>query len=144
MLFRKKPPRLSRDVSFATIPVRNELLEYEEDEQGLVSVKIPRKDTRWVKAMSKIMYVPASRVISLDEIGSYVWRMCDGKTTVKELIDDFRTKYKLSRKEAEIFMVTFLRTLTQKGIIGLAVPTAEPGQEEPSSAKNQGRQNVTK
>ncbi|KPJ62864.1 MAG: hypothetical protein AMS15_02500 [Planctomycetes bacterium DG_23] len=136
MAFRKKPRGLSRDESFATIPVRNQLLEYQEDEEGLVSIKIPRKDTRLVKAMSKMMYVPPSRVISLDEIGSYVWRMCDGQTTVRQIIDDFRKTHKLSRKEAEIFIVTFLRTLAKKGIIGLAVPSVPSGTSQTISSKS--------
>lgn len=136
MVFKKKPRRLSRDESLATVPVRNELLEYEEDEKGLASIKIPRKDTWWVKAMSKIMYVPSSKVVSLDEVGSYVWRMCDGKTTVKELIEDFRKEFKLSRKEAEVSMVAFLRTLAQNGIIGLVVPSADSGTSEKASSQN--------
>jgi len=136
MVFKKKPRPLSREESLASIPVRNELLEFEEDEEGIVSVKIPRKDTWWVKVMSKIMYVPSSKVVSLDEVGSYVWRMCDGQTTVKELIEDFREKFKLSRKEAEISVVAFLRMLAQKGMIGLAVPSADTGASERGCTQN--------
>ena len=136
MVFKKKPQPLSREKSLASVPVRNELLEFEEDEKGLVSIKIPRKDTCWVKVMSKIMYVPSSKVFSLDEVGSYVWRMCDGQTTVKELMEDFQEKFKLSRKEAEISIVAFLRMLAQKGIIGLAVPSADPGASQSASTQN--------
>ena len=122
MWFRKKGPVLSREQSMAAMPIRNPMLEVEMDDEGQVHLSIPRKDKWWVKLLARVVYVPKRRRIALDELGSYVWELCDGKTTVRTVIDKFAKKYKLNRKEAEISMVTYLKQLAKKGIIGLQVP----------------------
>ena len=97
MLFRKKGPVLTRDQSMAAMPIRNPMLEVETDDEGLVHLSIPRKDKWWVKLLARVVYVPKRRRIALDELGSYVWELCDGKTTVRTVIDKFAKKYKLNR-----------------------------------------------
>ena len=42
--------------------------------------------------------------------------------TVRDIIQAMSTRYKLHRKEAEVSVVTYLRQLARKGLIGIAVP----------------------
>lgn len=122
MWFRKKQPVLSRKQSMASMPIRNPMLKVETDDDGIVHLSIPRKDAWWVKLLSRVFYVPKRRKLALDELGSCVWELCDGETTVRSLIDKFCKKYKLNRKEAEVSMVTYLKQLAKKGLIGIQVP----------------------
>ena len=79
---------------------------------------------RWGRFLSKLLRMEdMERRIALDEIGAYVWDMCDGETTVRTMIGRFTDKYKLNRKEAEVSMVEYLRTLAKKGLIGIIVPS---------------------
>ena len=82
---------------------------------------IPRRNNWWVELLSKVFYVPNRRTVVLDQIGSFLWQLCDGKNTVEQVITAIRTEYKLERKEAEVSSLTYLKQLTEKGLIGLAV-----------------------
>ena len=121
-LFKKQQPVLTREQSLASMPIRNPMLKWEPEDDGTVQILIPRKEGWWVDLLSRMVYVPKRRRIALDELGSYVWDQCDGETTVRSLIDKFARKYKLNRKEAEVSMVSYLKQLAKKGLIGIQVP----------------------
>lgn len=120
-LFRRRAKPLSREQSLTSIPVRNELIEEEESDEGYVRLLIPRRQDLWVKAVSRLFHVPKKRQITLDEIGSFVWRLCDGTNDVRAIIRALCTRYRLHRKEAEVSVVTYLRTLAKKRLLGIAV-----------------------
>jgi len=117
----QRRPVLDRQASLSARPLRNPLLEWERDEEGLVVVRVPRKDTRWVKALSKAFYIPPGKTFSLDEPGSFVWELCDGKTDVRTIVRRFAEQFRLTRKEAEISTLQYFRLLAKKGFVGLAV-----------------------
>ncbi len=130
--FRRKPqPELSREQSMAAMPIRNPALTVEREEDGTVQLLIPRSDAWWVRLLARLLYIPKRRRVALDELGSFVWELCDGETTVRMLIDKFAQKYKLNRKEAEVSMVTYLKQLAKKGLIGIQVPQKVDTGEEP-------------
>ena len=99
-------------------PARNELLKWERNDKGEAQITVTRQDTWKVKLLSKLFYVPKDRTITLDEVGSEVWQMCNGNTSVAQMIDSLRDKYKLDRKEAEVSLLSYLKTLGQKRFVG--------------------------
>lgn len=121
MLFRKKPPRLSRRDLLQSRPVRNTRLTWDQADEGEVALSIPRRAAWWITLLSRVFYVPSKRTVVLDEIGSWVWAQCDGQQTVEQLITTLRRRYKLEQKEAEVSMLTYLKQLAEKGLIGFAV-----------------------
>jgi len=131
-LFRRRRP-LSREQSLASIPVRNQAIEAEETEDGEVRLVIPLRQTWWARLLAKVFYVPKTRRVALDEVGSFVWGLCDGKHNVRQIIQALCERYRLHRKEAEVSVVAYLRQLARKGIIGIAV-LREAG-EEPSGKR---------
>ena len=119
---KEKAPKITREQMLGSKPMRNQAVSWEKDGDGEVLIRIPRGEYGWkIKLLSKFFYIPKDRKISLDEVGSQVWVMCDGETRVKDIIDALRKKYKLNRKEAEISLVTYLRELGKKGLVGFAV-----------------------
>ncbi len=120
-LFRKKPPPLPRRELLRAKPVRNERLTCEENSDGEIVLGIPRRKTWWINTLSRVFYVPSRRTVVLDKIGSFLWGLCDGRNTVDHVISTIRNEYKLERKEAEVSTLTYLKQLTEKGLIGLAV-----------------------
>lgn len=130
----RKRPVLDRRKSFSARPLRNPLLRWERDEEGLVRVRVPRKDTRWVKVLSRAFYIPEGKTFSLDEPGSFVWELCDGRNDVRTIIQRFAQHFKLTRKEAEVSTIEYFRLLARKGFVGLAV-------EEPASPPQTGKGN---
>jgi len=79
---------------------------------------VPRPDHWKVRLLSRLVYVPKRRKITLDEIGSAVWEMCDSKTSVARMIAHIEQTYKVNRKEAELSLLNYLKTLGEKGLIG--------------------------
>ena len=59
------------------------------------------------------------RQLQLDELGTAVWDLLDGKRTVRHVISKFAKAYQLHPREAEVSVTQFLRDLGKRGIIGL-------------------------
>jgi hypothetical protein len=119
LLRRQKP--LSREKSLSSIPVRNQAIEEERADDGNVRLVIPRREDWWVRAAARFFYVPQRRRVTLDEIGSFVWELCDGEHDVRQIIRALAERYKLHRKEAEVSVVAYLRTLAKRRFIAVAV-----------------------
>jgi len=133
----KKPiPELDRESSLNARPVLNRLVKTEEGENDHVVLLVPRRKTALVKAVSEIFKLPLTKQIALDEVGSYVIRLCDGANTVREMITKLSGKYRLSRREAEVSMLSFLRQLGRRGIIGFVIE--EDGSGETNHRKDVG------
>jgi hypothetical protein len=123
----RRPPPLSREQSLGSVPLRNAAVEAERTDDGEVRLAVPRRDACWVRVLARVLYVPKSRRVTLDELGSYVWDLCDGQHSVRQIIHALSERYRLHRKEAEVSVVAYLRLLTKRDLIGIAVlREAEP------------------
>lgn len=128
----KKRPDMDRTRVMKLFPLRNQLITWEVDEKGEASLVVPQKDKRWVRLASKLFMLPNKRVIVLDAIGTYVWKMCDGKHTISQIIKGVQNQHKLTRKEAETSLFTFIQQLGKRNFIAFAVPN--PQQKTPELA----------
>ena len=117
----KKRFGLTRDQALDAVPVRNELCREESTDAGLVRVLVPIRKTWVVGLMRRLTYAPEFRKIELDEIGSFVWRRCDGRTSVRVLVRQLCKEFRLSDREGEVSLTQYLRTLARRNLIGLAV-----------------------
>lgn len=123
MARKKKDQPLSREASFESRPLQNPDIKVDRSDDGSALLRLPTNPKRWVRLLARAMRIEnLERKVSLDELGTYVWDMCDGKTSVRKMIQRFAARYKLSRKEAEVSIVQYLRTLAKRGIIGILVP----------------------
>lgn len=59
--------------------------------------------------------------VELDEVGSFVWELCDGRRSVREMVACLAKKYKLSRKEAEASLTAFLRSLAGRNLVAIVI-----------------------
>ena len=105
----------------ASRPTRNESLSWENNDNGEVQVAIKRQETWKVRLLSKFFYIPRQRKITLDEVGSEVWQMCNGRNSVGKMIELLSEKYQLNRKEAEVSLLQYLKTLGQKRFVGFVL-----------------------
>ena len=113
--------KISREAMLGSKPVRNELVHWEQDDNGEVLITLTRQTGWKINLLAKIFYVPKERRVGLDEIGSEVWKMCDGKHTVARMIRSLADKYQLNRREAEVALTTYLKQLGKKRLVGFAV-----------------------
>jgi hypothetical protein len=68
----------------------------------------------------------ATKTFELDAIGVFVWRHCDGRHTVQQIIRKLATEYRLNLREAEVPTIKFLHTLARKGLIRFSVKKTQP------------------
>ena len=134
MLSFRKQPKIGREAMLNSRPARNDALEWSRNEAEEVVVTLRRADTPKVKLLSKLFWVPEQRTLVLDQIGSQVWDMCDGRTTVQAMIKRLSEVHKLNQKEAEISLLTYLKNLGNKRLVGFLVEKQDlPGGRKPRS-----------
>ena len=112
-------PRLDRDTALSARPERVPSVRCEDRDNGgtLVTLKLTRRRMfRWLGAP-----VEVEQSFGLDALGREVYDACDGKSSVKAIIKKFQTSRRVSRPEAEIAVTTFLKRLTAKGLVVMAV-----------------------
>lgn len=100
-------------------PVRNPNLEWEEQEDRVVLlVKHGNKKSWKLRIAQHFVTVPQDRRVVLDAIGTDVWQMTDGQTTIGHIAKTLAKKYKLSPREAELSLQQFFKELGRRGYIG--------------------------
>ncbi|MCW3050972.1 MAG: hypothetical protein JWN14_142, partial [Chthonomonadales bacterium] len=101
-------------------PGRNSLLTWEKRETGgtLLTVPQSQKAGKITKTVAKWLRAPTERQVELDEVGGYVWELCDGSHTVETIVQKTGRQYKMNRREAEVSVTMFLQMLHERNFIG--------------------------
>ena len=119
---RRNAPELDRKQALEAVPVLNQLVSVDRKADGTSVLNLPRKRTSMVRAVSTFFRLPPYKQIELDELGGYAVELCDGTNTVNDIIAQFAQRFQLHRREAEVSMLTYLKSLAKRGIIGFAIP----------------------
>jgi len=120
----------TRDDVLRSLPVRNSLVKWTKEESGEVSLVIPVAQKKHLQLLVRWMKLPDKRVVSLDEVGSYVWERCDGQTSFERIAEELAERFRLTRREAEASLAEFLRILGRRGMIGIVIPGAALAKED--------------
>ncbi|HEC80837.1 MAG TPA: PqqD family protein [Thermoplasmatales archaeon] len=67
--------------------------EYYIDENGFVRIKVPKFRNNLGKSICRLLHKEESFTANLDRIGSTVWNLCDGNTTVKQILDVLKKEF---------------------------------------------------
>ena len=137
------PPQLERRAALTLRPARNSLLKWETRETGETILTVPQnpKANRLTKRFARLLQVPTSRNIELDEVGGFVWELCDGSHTVETIVQQTGREYKMNRREAEVSVTMFLQMLHERNFIGFYKKTGSKKTEKPALS---GRKNEEK
>jgi len=123
------PKTLNRTESLACIPKQNDEIAWEQLDNGNIvfTYAIPLSSflTALHQKFSKNKAALPTKRLQLDQMGSFVWNLIDGKNSVKNIIKIFARDYKVTSQEAETAVAAFLKTLGQRGFIGLYDPNDE-------------------
>jgi len=118
-----KPAQLSRTDALRCIPVRNPMVVESRMDSGEMLLSYTETLKPWfagiLRRMNKASEIRRTRKLQLDILGTGVWDLVDGKSTVMEIIDSFAGIHQLYHKEAEVSVIQFLRELGRRGIIGM-------------------------
>ncbi len=132
----RKNGSLPRGEMLALRPLRNQAIAWEmkaDTETPGANLSVPRREDKFGQIVSRIFQVPATKTIELDEFGAAVWEKCDGRHSVEQLVVFTSNAYKLNRRQAEVSVVSFMRMLAQRRLIGLEA--SKPSVVRPNIAK---------
>jgi hypothetical protein len=124
-MFWSRKPKITRQQALAARPVQLAKCTVVEVQDGGAQLKVPIMPSR---IAGRIFRVPegTSKTFELEAIGYSVWKQCDGKTSVQQIIRRLSKQYNISLREIEVSTIAFLQTLVRKGLIGMAVPERKP------------------
>ncbi|WP_320007956.1 PqqD family protein [Maridesulfovibrio sp.] len=127
-LFSKKRqviPEMTRGEAMACKPVKNRDIDETRMENGLVMLSYPLRLKPLFADVAKRFGMwkdgaPPIKRLELDEMGTLVWDMIDGKNSVRMIAERFALKYKVLPREAEVATASFLRDLGKRGLIAFS------------------------
>ena len=89
---------------------------------GTLTLAVPtRKPPAWQRAFAWLIRVPAERLTVLDPVGAAIWKSCDGRHTVEEIVEKFAAQHHLSFHESRVSVTGYLTSLLRRGILAVAV-----------------------
>ncbi|MFH1292841.1 MAG: PqqD family protein [Pseudomonadota bacterium] len=115
--------QLTRGEALIYKPIKNLKIKEARLETGEVLLTYPTKMRPWIADLIRKFGGAVNEVqpkkLQLDELGTAVWDLMDGRRSVLQIIKGFAKKYDLQTREAEVAVTQFLRMLGKRGIIGL-------------------------
>ena len=118
---RKPQQQLTREQAMEARPVRNPALHWKVNDEDNVVITVERRADVPGKALGWLFMVPERRSLTLDDVGSLVWINCDGENTVSDLVTMLSSHLKVTRRETEVSLTEYLKTLGKRGMIGFMV-----------------------
>jgi len=105
------------------VPVRNEAVEITELPGGQIQLAYPLAIKPWFGRLADKVGLwdgrPMTKTVELDEMGTFVWCRIDGERSVRDIARAFTEAYQVQPREAELAVTAFIKTIGQRGIIGL-------------------------
>jgi hypothetical protein len=122
-LFKKKTKIAApadRHAALAFVPVIPEGIRQSHETGGCVRLHYAAAPGRLAALVRGAAPVP--RTLELDELGTAVWMLIDGRRPVSGIAQALAQRYKLHQSEAELSVSAFLRQLGRRGLIVLREP----------------------
>ena len=119
MLFsRTKEPKIDRRRSLSGVPVLNEGVQVAtEADRATLVVRRNRPNGFLARFQPRVL----ERTVKLDELGTFVLKQIDGQKDVLRIIDAFIGQYRINRREAELSIVAFIRSLAERRVISVVI-----------------------
>ena len=124
-VFKKKlkGPSISRAEALNRIPVKNSQISEKRLEGGEIVIHYPITVrplfAGLIKRFGGSEVQTQTKKLQLDELGTAVWDLVDGKRSVRQLVKTFAGMHRLEPREAEVSVTQFMRELGRRGLIAM-------------------------
>ena len=85
------------------------------EEDGIVKLKIIKFKSKVGRLLCKILRKPNYFLINFDEIGSFIWKRCNGKNSIEEILEELEEKF--GKEKMKERLMIFLNMLKRGGYI---------------------------
>jgi len=83
-------PTIDEFLSF--IPLRVGY-EWTVDDEGFVHITVPKFQGKWGTRLCRVLRRTQTFTADMDRLGSIVWLQCNGKNTVKDILEEVKKEY---------------------------------------------------
>lgn len=84
----------------------------------LYLIQNPKTAYRVIDGEGVIVHLDSSMLYSLNPVATLIWKMCDEKTTVKEIVDNFiKEEFEVESEVAEKDCLEFVHDFIDKGLL---------------------------
>ena len=105
------------------VPVRNLEVHEHPIDGGLIQLSYPLAVKPWFGVLAEKVGMwdkrPMIKTLELDEMGTFTWGLINGERSVRQIADEFAKFYEVQPREAELSVTAFIKTIGQRGILGL-------------------------
>ena len=106
----------------AATPSHNASAEVRPAGKGELRVTVKRRRPWYFRRPVSWFLDPNLRqTVTLDSMGTGVWRLCDGKRTVEEVIDEFARAHRLTFHEARVAATSYMKSLVERGALAMVM-----------------------
>lgn len=115
--------RLDLQTMATAIPSPNSYVTAVEGPDGTLTLEAPLEMTgsKLWSAMARRSKANPIKKFELEQVGAFIWKQCDGKTSFQTLSKRVQREYKLTRVEADASLGAFLLMLSQRRLITMMV-----------------------
>lgn len=92
------------------------------EEDGRVVVLMPKFRHRWVASWLQPMLRKPDVRVKLDDLGSAVWKLCDGTTTVERIAEVIHGQFGTAAEPVHERIGAFLRKLEDGDLVAITPP----------------------
>ncbi|MGF1655495.1 MAG: PqqD family protein [Verrucomicrobiales bacterium] len=86
--------------------------------EGFLPISIAVRRPAWyVPPLTWFFRLSDRRVVKLDELGQKIWRQCDGKIKISEMIDQLAGEEQLTFHEARVMLTSYVQQLVARGVV---------------------------
>ncbi|MEJ2082280.1 MAG: PqqD family protein [Acidobacteriota bacterium] len=108
-------------------PVRR--LEWHEEDQRVIVLRPRLGESKIGRKLARMLGFPDYR-IRLDEIGTVVWKWCDGESTAAEIAGKMKERFGAKVEPAQERLQTFILQMSRARMIEIRVEQSPPDQED--------------
>ncbi len=116
-------PRMNKQRALTVIPVQNSEVTTQVSSSGHILIRYPVTVRPWMAKLLRRFTDTSPQIrfrkLQLDNLGTNVWQMIDGKRTVQDIIDEFAQLHQLPTAESESAITQFFRDLGKRGLVGM-------------------------
>ena len=128
---RTAPPALDQSQLLDSVPTRNTAVRTER-RAGTVVLWVPIVRRWWMKGpLGWVLPFRNEKGVALDALGEEVWAACDGKQRLEQIIEHFAKTHRIRFHEARVSVLSFVRSLSERNLVGIVVPGAATGGGDP-------------
>ena len=89
----KKSKRLPTAEEFLNFIPKRLDFEWNTNGEGLVRIKVPKFNSNFGKSFCKVIKKDDTFTANLDKLGSLIWKSCDGKNSVKKILEKVKKEF---------------------------------------------------